>query len=723
MASPASDPRRSRRIPDWLPVALWALAGGVCCALLRGLEPNLLEEGIELHVAQRLAQGERLYRDVIVFTGPLPFELLALLFRLFGEEVGVTRAAVIACHAAASGAAFALARAAQPTPLAHAAALAYASASLLLFPLFSIYYYTTIAFHLSVIAAWAAWRGLTSMRFAVAAGVLVAGVALCKQTLGVCHALTFGLALLLAGRPDTRAFRGFVLGGAGAAALTVALYLLSGTLDEAFFAMVSLPLSLQSSYELPFLELWPLGELSKSTGGSQNFYLPYFYLLLRGVLAEPSSRVILVTQLLFALPLLAALAALVSLASRRAPPARALHAALLLAWLPNLMPRADWGHLAHVLPIAVAHLCLAVPGAARSARGWRWTRGVAAAVLVLALGAGAVAAQRVIELVSDPWPLSERVPLRPVSGPLKEEHVRSVIRFLSENVEPGEPIFVPRAEPLIYFATDTRNPTPYPGVFPAIREQQQRTILEALEGVRYVVMSDVDQPAMTYYREELPEVQTYLERHFAPARPFSDGELHWLSVLERVPDRGATLVDLFALRESGRPFTRASDGTTRPAPLFAERLGTRRNRRPLAFLIEDGGGGIEFDVDVPEQAVFQGDVSLGGAYSEVDVYRTPPLSRIVVSIVEPDAPVEIAEITLRKGWSQRWLPLEADLSAWAGRRVTLRMELFRSTEIRRTRVTQVGFLGSPRIARRAGGEAGPRDARADAAPGPPLRVR
>jgi hypothetical protein len=65
----------------------------------------------------------------------------------------VARAAVIACHAAASGAAFALARAAQPTPLAHAAALAYASAPLRLLPLFSIYYYTTIAFHLSVIAA------------------------------------------------------------------------------------------------------------------------------------------------------------------------------------------------------------------------------------------------------------------------------------------------------------------------------------------------------------------------------------------------------------------------------------------------------------------------------------------------------------------------------------------------------------------------------------------
>jgi hypothetical protein len=85
-------------------VVLWMLVGGICCALVGPFEPNLLEEGVGLHVAQRLAHGEQLYRDVLVYTGPLPFELLGLLFRAFGEEIWVARSFVVGLHALATGA-------------------------------------------------------------------------------------------------------------------------------------------------------------------------------------------------------------------------------------------------------------------------------------------------------------------------------------------------------------------------------------------------------------------------------------------------------------------------------------------------------------------------------------------------------------------------------------------------------------------------------------------
>ena len=54
-------------------------------------------------------------------------------------------------------------------------------------------------------------------------------------------------------------------------------------------------------------------------------------------------------------------------------------------------------------------------------------------------------------------------------------------------------------------------------VFMKCRPQftHNRIILEALERVRFVVMSDIDQPIYTYYGDELPQVQAYLERHFA----------------------------------------------------------------------------------------------------------------------------------------------------------------------------------------------------------------
>jgi hypothetical protein len=709
MAGPAPDHPTRRR----LAALVWALIGGTCCALVSGFEPNLLEEGIELHVAQRLAGGEQLYRDALVFTGPLPFELLALLFRVFGEQVWVARGVVVAMHAAASGAAFALGSAARPGAPAHVAAAAVAGAPILLFPLFGIYYYTTIAFHLSLLAAAAALRGLEAPRWAALAGALVAAVALCKQPIGLALALSLGLALLVARGGAVRARRAlaFAGGGAGVAALTLAYWAATGALGAAVYGIVTLPASLEVSFELPLPNLWPPGVLTRPAAGSQAFYLPYLYVLLKGVLVAPTPRAILVTQILFGLPLLALLAAGLRAAAalargHAAPPALLVHAMLFLGWLSNLTPRADWGHLAHVLPLALSQLFVALPPPAPNARRRRAAVGALSGAALLALAAGAAESYRVIRAIADPGPLAERVPLRPVSGPLRQAHVRSVIDFLGRNVSPGEAIFVPRAEPLVYFATGTRNPTPYPGVFPAMREEQQRTIVEALEGVRYVVMSDVDQPAMTYYRDELPAVQAYLERHFEAAAPFADSELHWLTVLERVPDRGEVLVDFFALAKTGRPFTRGADGTLASAPPFDERLGTRRNRRPLAFLLGDGGGGIDFEVDVPERALFRGDVSLGGAFSERTVYRTPPLSRFVVSVREGEAWQPVAEQELERGWSQRWLPLEADLSPWAGRRVTLRIEMFRAKEIRKTRITQIGCVGSPRLVRPAADGAG-----------------
>jgi len=54
-------------------VLLWALLGAVACAAMIPLEPSLLEEGMILHVAQRLVAGELLFRDIASYTGPLPF--------------------------------------------------------------------------------------------------------------------------------------------------------------------------------------------------------------------------------------------------------------------------------------------------------------------------------------------------------------------------------------------------------------------------------------------------------------------------------------------------------------------------------------------------------------------------------------------------------------------------------------------------------------------------
>jgi hypothetical protein len=687
----------------WGPL-LWGLLGALCCASVSGFEPNLLEEGIELHVAQRLASGEQLYRDVLVFTGPFPFELLGLLFRIFGDEVWVARGVVVAMHGLASAAAFALARGSDRGALAHAAAAATACAPLVLFPLFSIYYYTTIAFHLSLLAGWAAWRGVgseVSLRWGLLAGALVAAIALSKQTLGVSMAIAVLVALFASSESQRRgALLGFVLGGAGAAALSVGAWIGQGTLDAAIHGLVTLPASLDASYQLPFLNLWPIGQLSVAAAESQTFYLPYFYILTESIFVEATPLAIGVTQLLFALPLLALFVSVVRLRRSGAPPALWLHTAISIAWLVNLTPRTDWGHLVHVLPLATAQLCLAIPGP--SARAG-WARAVSrsfTAAICAALAVGSVFAWRIIDQNSDTAVLNARVPLRPVSSPLRGMHLRSVIDYLERHTRRGEAIFVPRAEPLIYFATDTRNPTPYPGVFPAERDAQQRTILAALDEVRFVVMSDVDQPAMTYYRDELPAIQAYLERFFRPAPPFAGDQHHWITVLERGPPRAATRIDLARSADAGRTFTRSATGIEDAAPFDGGRLAVRRNRRLLAFPLGSHGGGIDFEFEVPNQAVFEADASLGRAFAEDDVYGIPENSTVVVSIGEPGAMTKLHEQSLGTGWSPRWIPFSADLGPWSGQRVTLRLELVRPPAGRPSAVSQIGYLGSPRIVAR-----------------------
>ncbi|MEE8508007.1 MAG: hypothetical protein V3T07_02985 [Myxococcota bacterium] len=184
----------------------WGLLGASVCAFMTRVEPNLLEEGLILHVAQRMVNGEALYRDVASFTGPLPFELLATLFRLFGEEIAVARSAVIVLHGLACASIFAVSVRAGAGSLSHAAAACVASTPVLLFPLFSLFFHTTLAFDLSLIAAYPAVRGTRSVRWAGIAGVVVACTALCKQTIGAALAVAL-LAAMAATAPPGRRVR------------------------------------------------------------------------------------------------------------------------------------------------------------------------------------------------------------------------------------------------------------------------------------------------------------------------------------------------------------------------------------------------------------------------------------------------------------------------------------------------------------------------------------
>ncbi|HEY5656894.1 MAG TPA: hypothetical protein VIY27_03810, partial [Myxococcota bacterium] len=294
-----------------------------------------------------------------------------------------------------------------------------------------------------------------------------------------------------------------------------------------------------------------------------------------------------------------------------------------------------------------------------------------------------------------------RVPLRPISRATLSPALPRVIHYLRTRVRPNEPIFVARQEPLLYFATGARNPTPFAGVLPGLRALQEPAILAALPSLRFAVMSDIDQPLYTYYSDELPAVWAYLERHFRVPRDFPLDDASWISVLERGPDRGATAVDLLAERPGARGWIALRGGGTAPATDTTQRLAARQLNRPLPVELGERGGGVDFELRVPLDAVFQAGVGYRSLSSVDHQYVHPPGTAAFVSI-RPEGAEGFEELGAfaiddRPAGGRRWRAIEVDLSRFGGQRVTLRLAFRARRDPGRE---HLAWFGSPRIALR-----------------------
>ncbi|MBW2316311.1 MAG: hypothetical protein JRH10_19265, partial [Deltaproteobacteria bacterium] len=512
---------------DRLVALAWAAAGAGACAAMAPLQPNLLEEGFALHVAQRIASGEHLYRDIVFFSGPVPFEALALLFRAFGDEIAIARGAVVVLHALTTGLAFDLARRAGAGALSHVAAAALAFAPILLFPFFSIYFHTTIAFYLIGIAVHAGLRATESTRWGFLAGATIALVGMTKQSLGAVLAVSLLPAVVLGTARGGRLARAATvsLGLAAMGGFIVAVFAARGDLGALYHGVIELPLTLGGTFGSAYINLWPPGELTGDARFNAPFYLPNLAQTLPEFRFVPGFLVVSMTQLAYLLPWVALGLTAVARATGPLPVGVWVNGAGLLALTANLFPRADWGHLVLSLPPAAVQIVLLLAVRSRLRRPGRTARRIA-----LALGLVAAVTGARLWSLSRPPSLGPRVPLRPIGEAAGS--IAPAVHYLLERVEEGTPIFVARAEPLIYFATKTRNPTPFEGIIPGFQEEQEEQIIRGLEEVRYVVMSDVDQPFMSFYSDQLPLVQAYLERHFQLAEGFR-GDLKPALVFER----------------------------------------------------------------------------------------------------------------------------------------------------------------------------------------------
>lgn len=668
----------------------WGAIGGLACASVAVLEPNVLEEGLPLHVAQRLLEGDRLYRDVVFFTGPLPFELLALLFGVFGDHVAVARGAVVALQGLATAAVFGVARRAGCGPYAHLAAALQAASPILLFPLLSIYFPSTLATLLATLAVYAAVRGTGSLGWAFTAGVLAAAVALCKQTVGVALALPLVAGVAAYALPGRRLAAGGAVaaGGLAVAVVTVGAFAARGTAGDLFASLVTMPLTLHESYRTPLPAFWPPGDIGAEAWRSWMYYLPRLSIFALG--EDPSTASVralgLPTQILYASPFVAlALTGLLA-ALGRLPAAVGLAAAAVFASTMGIFPRSDWGHLSMVLPPAWVQLVL-VASARRAVEPRREPlRRVAAASLTALVGFASIAAALLYHGLASPRPWDARAPVFPVSESYRSTAVPRVIGYLRARMRPGEALFVARQEPLLYFVTGARNPTRYEGMMQGLRERQEAEVIDALSRLRYVVMSEIDGPATGFYSEELPAVHAYLERHFRIPADFPLDRGQWLVVYERGPDRGEPAIDLFDAARSALYWVKDPLRGTRR--YRAERLptaGARHLRRLFPIPVGPLGGGVDFELAIPERARLEGSLGLnywGATYfvSVVCEGRTEVLHRTWLP-VDPNS-------------QATWRPVEVDLARFAGKRVVLRLEVVPDEQRGRL---WIAWWGSPRI--------------------------
>jgi hypothetical protein len=684
----------------YIAAASWCALGGAVCFTMAQLEPNLLEEGLLLHVGERLLAGEKLYSDIVLVTGPVPYTLVGAIFWLFGPKMLAARAAVAVLQALACAAVYDIGRRSGAGPWAHAAAAALAFAPVLLFPLLSAAFYTTISTSLTFSAAWLALRGVGSARWGLAAGAAIALTALSKQTIGALLAVIFVTTIATCAPRGQRLRHALAVcvGGAATAILTLIWYAAAGDLEVFVSSLLATPSG--NVFGSTFIDLWPPGELSPELKPVEFYYLPETVFILRN--GKPGSPwfLILLSQLLFVLPI----AVLATTALRRAfgplPAATWIFAGATLACGSNIFPRADAGHLVFAAPAALAYaFCLAplcVPK--RRAERRRGTMlGAGASIAVLASASLWVGSQ-LFELAGAPS-YGPKVPVPPVSPPKRGDTVPRVIRYLRANLEPDEPIFVARTEPLIYFATDAPNPTPYTGALQVwgIRGEQQDTILEALDDVRFVVMSDVDEPVQTFFGDELPRVQAAFERFYRVPSLFTGRKraADWLLVLERSADRGPTLLDLRDHALGAKAWIRKPDGSRAPVPGPILDLPTRQNRRPLAHSLGARGGGVDWELRVPPNARLQVASGFKNLHSSTQPNRLQFLVRLSIGDGFETLASRRVKFDPPRGNGRRWNEIEVDLTRFANEQVVLRLEAVSDSVPRPGRVA---FWGSPRLA-------------------------
>jgi 4-amino-4-deoxy-L-arabinose transferase-like glycosyltransferase len=449
-----SPPERSRS--EWLIVLLVFV--GTCLYYRIFYSYTVLngDEGIVLQGAQRILNGEVLYRDFFSFLTPGSFYWMALLFKVFGSSILVAHGALIVYGGIFSVLTYLLARRVCARWCA----------------LFTVYLltltclpYCFFALHNWDSTLWACLALYFAVRlletphwgFALAVGTFASLTCLCEQSKGA--ALLLGLAAGFGAVAWTDHRKGrlarfhvwaFLAGFAPPVLLTVAY----------FAANHSLPQMLADC-------LWPLRHYSSANA------LPYGYPELldeefqKGLSGSWGFRIgmlVILSPYLF-LPVLPILAVgffcvwLVRLARQKESHDKAAHyvvvsAVVIALWMSAVISRPDLSHLIiFQAPIVFLVLGWILGGPSLQTQHLNSFRTLASFYVFLSFTA--------LGLTLLWGPLNANVVLKTRRGVLKAQHRDAVLEELQARVRPGQKVFVYPYQPLYYYLTSTSSPTRY----------------------------------------------------------------------------------------------------------------------------------------------------------------------------------------------------------------------------------------------------------------------
>ena len=541
------------------PVRSWAWSALVLAAGLLVPLPThdrsvvAIDEGQLAAIADRIARGQVLYRDVYTGIFPGVYHVAAWVMAVFGDDLVVLRRAQLVANALTALCLWRIAlRVARPA-YAALAPLLYLAVVVLDFPGLSMLNYSPLSMLFALGALLALLRHLERGRSAdaVLAGLCLGASALVKQNFGALAGLAVlaGLWLgrgspALAGRSPPRVLLPIALGGAALVLPALLAFAAAGALPALVDAtLVSIGSSQLDAFRDP---LPPILGPHPDDARFVFLYTPaalFNYLVrgqeLLGVGISPGVRGAAI-RIAYG-GALATLAVGVGMAlvrrrdeARERDALRAVVAFGILLFL-GIFPSAIWSHLAFVAAPVLLVLVAVLEGADRALSGrsaaaaWLW-RGAWSA---LALAAAVASARISLDVRSwYPEPLGvARGSLR--VAPEQRALLRAATSFLERCARPGEPVFAAPDLPVLYFLAERPNPTRFDLVIPG--NVSGAEIVASLEdtGVRCVVYNPRMYLQFQPFAELFPEVAAYLESDFQGAALLRGGEGAWQGLVRR----------------------------------------------------------------------------------------------------------------------------------------------------------------------------------------------